>query len=475
MVLLLFLALAFQVNADCNAFPPEVGSNGLDGSICTLPITNGSSCQLACENGYILTDGDLILPCVGNAFGNYTGYCDLDACTWWNDCDIVGDISGKTHCTDIKQGPNSTLGRQCVCRSGYTDSGGNCIECGIGSYKPDPGNQACTSCAANGTTLLTGLTEPLCLCQAGFEGDGLINCTGCPGGTYNPSIGGNCIACDGNATSLPASTTSTSCRCNQGFEGPGISCSACAVDMYKDGLDAGPCLSCALQASTLGVTAGNSSTCQCLPGYSGNGITSCTACAAGSFKAIAGSASCTACSTVRPLSTTVSIATNASDGCLCNVGYNWTGTACQACPLGTYKSTISQGPLSGPGLCISCGGNATTLSAGSTSDSSCLCNIGFTGDGITCASCPPGTSKTVVGNGPCTTCDPNAISVSGSGCACNAGYSGTGTVCVACATGRYKTSVGAGSCFDCPLQYNIVDWCCFESQLSLRGGLHWYW
>ncbi len=45
-----------------------------------------------------------------------------------------------------------------VCSKGYGGSEGNCVECPVGEYKTSSGNQPCTPCGTDATTMSTGST-----------------------------------------------------------------------------------------------------------------------------------------------------------------------------------------------------------------------------------------------------------------------------------------------------------------------------
>jgi len=91
---------------------------------------------------------------------------------------------------------------------------------------------------------------------------------------------------------------------------------------------------------------------------------SCTACAAGTYKAGQGNAPCMSC----PAD---SDSPAGSTACTCNAGSSGPdGGSCELCSSGTYKTTT--GSLS----CDSCALNATSV-AGSTSPIACFCNPGY--------------------------------------------------------------------------------------------------
>ena len=164
------------------------------------------------------------------------------------------------------------------------------------------------------------------------------------------------------------------------------------------------------------------------------------------------------------------------------------GVGCVACPAGKYKSTVGGGTCVdcqagkyrtgtgaiGDNLCIDCPAN-TFAFAGSTLQTDCMCNAGYSGaaNGVACTACVAGTYKTGVGIGTCTNCALNEYSTTvaqvtstcsscpafaqapaGSDeaidCKCNAGYTGAnGAACLSCVQGTYKTSMGPSTCTLC--------------------------
>ena len=187
---------------------------------------------------------------------------------------------------------------------------------------------------------------------------------------------------------------------------------------------------------------------------------------AGKYTANAGEEDCVSCGTGKYASVTLaattcldcpansnapSESTDASD-CICNAGASGpNGGACAICQSGTYKAGL------GDGLCISCDVGFTSP-PGSTSSQNCAlqCAPGSFGpDGGPCQLCPRGKYKATPGPGACSgSCPLNSDSVEGSteetDCKCNAGFTGPdGGQCTSCGSGKYKGSVGAQVCTEC--------------------------
>ncbi|KAJ1479245.1 hypothetical protein T484DRAFT_1588478, partial [Baffinella frigidus] len=148
-----------------------------------------------------------------------------------------------------------------------------------------------------------------------------------------------------------------------------------------------------------------------------------SACEVGTYKTAAGAGSCAVC----PSHTSSLIGSNELTDCKCLPGYTVAsdGVACSACTAGAFKHVV------GTAACETCPANAES-SSGSVL---CQCSAGFTGaDGWACVACEAGTYKATAGTAACETCPANAESSSGSAlCQCLAGFTGAvGGQCSAC-------------------------------------------
>ena len=121
-------------------------------------------------------------------------------------------------------------------------------------------------------------------------------------------------------------------ECPPGYYGePNSVCGFCEIDTYKNTYGSGPCQQCPLHSSTGNVK--GAEVCMCNAGYSGNGITTCTACTGGTF-AVVGS------------------------------------SKCETCASGTYSRLAAVS-------CTRCPENTTTLQPGAFSVDQCQCADGF--------------------------------------------------------------------------------------------------
>ena len=118
--------------------------------------TRGANLQTAC------------LRCPANSMTNVSGASSISQCT----C-IDGFIA------TVVNGSQS-----CQCEAGYglarTGSAERCLACIRGSYKPTRGNDRCTDCASDRTTVHEGATSlSACVCKLGlFDHNG--TCRSCP-------------------------------------------------------------------------------------------------------------------------------------------------------------------------------------------------------------------------------------------------------------------------------------------------------
>jgi hypothetical protein len=357
------------------------------------------------------------------------------------------DSTGATACTKCPAGTYSiTVGASSsvvctVCTTGTysitvgANSSMACTACMAGSYSGNTGASGCSTC-------LPGLSS---LAGASICRTSELICIACPANTS--FTGGVCTACAGDTVSAAGSAA---CQCKTGFTGAPGACQACPAGTYKRMAGTSACRAC--QANS--VSQSGSALCACGPGYTGITGDVCVACVAGKYKSVIGSAACIDCAGRR---NSPAAAPNITS-CLCDAAYTqlenaaWTYEAvydreCVACAAGTFKA------LAGVQACTVCAQNQSSVTAMTV----CSCVPGFTGpDGGPCAECARGTYKDWLGSQACTTCPANAQtdrigSTLLSHCTCNNGHTGPdGGPCVACAAGKYKNVIGSSLCVDCP-------------------------
>ena len=345
------------------------------------------------------------------------------------------------------------------CPSGQTDcdgtyGGSTCCNCDAGKYKTTPGNMTCTHCDAGKYSTAQGASAAgTCLnCEGGkysatVGATGVSTCTNCGAGKYSSTMGGastcinclagqysatvpavnstSCLSCPGNSGSAAGSTAVTSCLCNVGYTGAnGGMCAACDAGKYKTAA----------------------------------GSAGCTSCAAGKYLSSTGATAAGACvpCPVNAQPATASAATS----CLCNAGFLLQAGVCGACPKGTYKATADNV------ACTNCRANTYSLATGATtidtcqpcspnsqsvvgssSPTSCVCNLGFTGaDGGTCNLCAKGTFKSTTGSSDCLACARGTF-----------GDSLGASACTSCAAGKYSQAQGAVSQAECSTTLRVLN------------------
>lgn len=225
-----------------------------------------------------------------------------------------------------------------------------------------------------------------------------------------------CVACPSNMqvnqTSLAVEMAK--CECNPGWVGSLEStCESCAAGKYKSSS-----LHCSVCPSD-SVSAGGTSSCQCLPGYEGEvPFRPCTACVPGKFKATEKFA-CAVCPTG-----TISESPAATVCKLCEVGMTSSADRlrCEACPDGQQ--------FFGNGTCQNC---SRGFFSSVDSNRKCVqCPSGFysTAQGTAvctaCRACPDGFHRTNCsfsgGGGKCTECRKCGAGLVNVGCMNRAGH-----------------------------------------------------
>ena len=236
----------------------------------------------------------------------------------------------------------------------------DCTTCLPGNFKGITGSAECTDCPVNSNSSVASV---ICTCNPGATGpDGGV-CTLCEENTFKIEEGiAICSVCPAHSVSAPGAPK---CDCIPGFTGPfGGPCEACAKGKFKNTIGSAACTNC-ISNSYSHVASESIDSCTCNSGYFGlDGGASCSACAAGTYKAFPGEAACVLC-------IVNSYSASASLHCACNAGYYGEVTApCIACAIDTYKT--STGPIE----CDDCPINSVShLPLASTT---CSCRTGST-------------------------------------------------------------------------------------------------
>lgn len=298
-----------------------------------------------------------------------------------------------------------------------------CVACESGKFKATTGSAACTDCPANTDSPAQSDHVTDCTCVAPFSGP----------------AGGPCSCAAGSAVIT-----------RQIYDDVGISGRSC--ERILDTIQPATLEQCQLACDTWTPNdEWGESTCDAFA-YHATWQT-CRLCFDRSERSASGY--------TFYLTTTWPVVTTYTDCALCPVNtYSTDGTSCENCPANTYSESI-----------------------GSTSSTTCVCGVGFTGT-ATCTQCVNGKYKSLIGSAACSNCNSgyvsnddysdcnacdagkyeendeclscaainvNLYSAAGSTvCLCNAGSSGPDDgPCQLCAVGKYKNIAGSSSCIEC--------------------------
>ena len=427
-----------------NTYNPYIGS-----AVCQPCQTNaisaaGSAAISACTcpvDFYLSDEVAACLPCPLRSSSPAESLsltaCVCDPGFTRTDVDCIACVSGKykpapgpEQCIDCP--PNSmsssasTAITDCSCNAGWMHTNGDCSACVAGKYKLMIGSVACTLCAPGKYSVIVNASTD--------------TCSDCAAGSYSTDTRFVCLDCPPNSHSHVASVSLTACICNPGWTGTNDDCLACVAGKYK-------------------LMNGSAACTLCAPGkYSEvpNASTdTCSDCAAGSYSEDSRMV-CVRC----PANSDLPVAGVSLSACRCNAGWTGTNGACSACVAGKYKrmngsaactycaagkysvivnattntcSDCAAGLLSedNRSVCVSCPANS--ISADNMTKKSCKCNAGYTGqDGDTCARCGSGTYKVQSGSASCIDCPSDSIFP--------ALFVMSLAECYACAAGTYATT-----------------------------------
>jgi len=214
-------------------------------------------------------------------------------------------------------------------------------------------------------------------------------------------------------------------------------CTACVAGKYKDINGSAPCEHCPPDSHSQQAS-GSSDECLCNAGWTGADGGPCAPCAVGRYKNASGSAECSLC----PLAAS---SPGGATVCECNAGYTGAdGGPCGPCPVDFYK------PAPGDAVCSGCQAHSGAAPASTI----CPCDTGWFGE-YECDSCPDGFFQQARGSAVCEPCPAHSDALAGSDrladCVCMPGFSGhDGGPCVACPAGQYKSAWGSGECLLLP-------------------------
>ncbi|MFO0745476.1 MAG: EGF domain-containing protein [Myxococcota bacterium] len=371
-------------------------------------------------------------------------------------CPAGEALDAAGHCVDVDECLNGTAGcdanatcqngvgvaATCTCKAGFSGDGKTCtatttpLECGTFS-RPNAGGTACedidecaertAGCSADADCENHTDAAPTCTCKSGFSGDGKTCTASTSCGQYAEDDGhGGCTDID---------------ECDKGTAG----CSPQATCTNNDKAPA---------------------TCQCRPGFEGDGKT--CACPAGSVAS--GASLCVdvdECAQDADDCDANATCQNASPGfaCKCKLGFEGDGHHCLPVTCapgyefktsGTFLGTcqdIDECFQDSDGcdaiqICINLKGSFRCDCPSSNmlhdADGHCVCKPGYTQSGSSCSDVNEctGNAAGCSANATCTNLDGGAV------CRCKPGFYGDGKTCdaTACPTG-YQPSV-SGGCSD---------------------------
>ncbi|XP_078677001.1 stabilin-2-like isoform X1 [Branchiostoma floridae x Branchiostoma belcheri] len=242
-----------NLHGQCNG-----GINGNGTCVCD-PGFMGTTCEICQDKLLYGVNCDKECDCLHgecNGGPNGDGTCKPNTCEqgWTGEnCDQPINPCGPNLdvCHEHAQCDNQFGNIRCVCKSGYTGSGLECIEmnpCRL----PDRGG-----CHPDATCIKVGPGTNVCQCDEGWEGDGIScipvdNCRSLNRG-----------GCDPHADCIFTAPGQNDCRCMRGFRGDGKTCTPI-----------NPCLEnfggCHSQAVCTQTGPGTNN-CTCVDGYIGDG------------------------------------------------------------------------------------------------------------------------------------------------------------------------------------------------------------
>ena len=121
--------------------------------------TNGTECYACPFASYKdVDDGAPCTPCGDNANTTGTNSTDQAHCCKYPPMELKSFFDSEAN-EDSKMICKHNLKFLPVCNPGYYESGGSCLECEIGTYKSELGDEACTPCGSLKTTNTSGNTD----------------------------------------------------------------------------------------------------------------------------------------------------------------------------------------------------------------------------------------------------------------------------------------------------------------------------
>lgn len=403
------------------------------------PNDHAANCT-ACALGFAKSDpGDV--ACHACPIGKFAPRTGMTACL---DCALHTPVAGA-HTTATTA---SYLVSQCVCHEGlFLDApSSSCLPCVAGSFKHEVGMQVCNFCGGNVSHYDAFLHHHYGANETGA--DSVTHCRECP-----PNSGQDAALI--GPPPLGVMNEITDCLCFGGFDSfsPVHGCRICDLYYHRVGfgLDAcalcgaleywidtwKPCQKCAVpdedpaekphsvvvNSAIPGAVWGTSEldctcnlgyqriadTCfKCVPGFFRSDVTAahCIECPLHTFSTSAGTIHCTACP---PHSFTPGNGSTHLTDCLCEAGFAWNGTACDACIPGFFKASADS-PSHARMPCDACTSPKYSDAPAATACTACGVNMHSEEprDSVATCECNPG-----YGGSPCGICPTTSYSAGG--------------------------------------------------------------
>ena len=412
------------------------GIKGMEENTTALKITTTelvkSENNIECEHGMKLeTDATLLGKEKVSDVNDCISRCDrnlhcksvwynwsFDQCYMYSDtryerpADYVSSDSSDVYCT---------VHAPVLCSAGSERIEGRyCKECREGTYKPEEGNTRCQTCQDGlgpvgvvdswGKWRGTGSTKCSVICTSGEEYRNGENCTACDVDMYKEGHNaGPCINCKagmGTGGSIGASMCYKACPAGKQHSTQGCKswedacCTDCREDTYKATESSALCIPCDTGSNTKGETGSRSCTRICNTGqYSDGGDNNCTDCPVNTYKQRRSSLHCQACED--------GYGTGGKMGyqkcfkkCLPGQHSMYLDT-CMDCLVDTYK------PTGGSEFCKACSyGYTTNGHVGATRCTILMCPAGLhiSKNGRQCIQCPVNTFQAIASSGQCKPC-----------------------------------------------------------------------
>ncbi|XP_077996694.1 uncharacterized protein LOC144450002, partial [Glandiceps talaboti] len=348
--------------ADCVALPtPAVGT----GSLSTTAATSGTTVTLTCASGHTAVGGVISATCTAGSWDPPA----LSECL--QDCSsLTVPANGVLSTTDVTTGTSVEI----TCNTGYLLSGISPITCNDGDWSgPVPTCPAdCvalpTPAVGTGslsTTAATSGTTVTLTCASGHTAVGGVISATCTAGSWDPPALSECLQ-DCSSLTVPAngvlsttdvmSGTSVEITCNTGYSLSGISPITC-----NDGDWSGPVPTCPADCfalptpavgtgslSTTAATSGTTVTLTCASGHTAVGGVISATCTAGSWDPPALSECLQDCSSLTDPANGVLSTTDVTSGTsveiTCNTGYSLSGISPITCNDGDWSGPVPTCP-----------------------------------------------------------------------------------------------------------------------------------